>query len=90
LIFKTKKLITYSNKSYDLIHIDGGHSTEVATSDIINSYRLSKHGTVLIMDDYDFHNLHELWNIYIIRYGLKPLNINVYDSPHHDIKFVVK
>jgi predicted O-methyltransferase YrrM len=74
------------NDNYDLIHIDGGHSTEVANSDIINSYRLSKQGTILIMDDYDFGNLHTLWDSYIIKYNLKNLHINVYNSPHHDIK----
>ena len=78
------------NDEYDLIHIDGGHSTEVANSDIINSYRLSKSGTILIMDDYDFYNLHELWDSYIDKYKLKPLNIYTYDSPHHDIKYVCK
>lgn len=76
------------NDNYDLIHIDGGHSTEVADSDIINSYRLSKQGTILIMDDYDFNNLHNLWDSYIIKYNLKKLDINVYNSPHHDIKYV--
>ena len=83
----TKTIINMHDK-YDLIHIDGGHSTEVANSDIINSYRLSKPGTILIMDDYDFHNLHALWDSYIIKYNLKPLNINIYNSPHHDIKYV--
>ena len=76
------------NDNYDLIHIDGGHSTEVANNDIINSYRLSKQGTILIMDDYDFSNLHNLWDSYIIKYNLKKLHINVYESPHHDIKYV--
>jgi len=73
---------------YDVIHIDGGHTTEIANSDIINAYRLSKQGTIIIMDDYDFHNLHNLWNRYIIQYNLKKLHINVYYSPHHDIKYV--
>ena len=76
------------NDNYDLIHIDGGHSMEVADSDIINSYRLSKPGTILIMDDYDFRNLHKLWNSYIIKYSLKKLDIHIYNSPHHDIKYV--
>jgi predicted O-methyltransferase YrrM len=76
------------NNNYDLIHIDGGHTTEVANSDIINSYRLSKKGTILIMDDYDFSNLHNLWDSYIIKYNLKKLNINLYETPHHDIKYV--
>ncbi len=76
------------NDIYDLIHIDGGHSTEVANSDIINSYRLSKTGTILIMDDYNFPNLHNLWDSYIVKYNLKKLNISIYNSPHHDIKYV--
>jgi len=82
------KTLQNVNNAYDLIHIDGGHSTEVANSDIINSYRLSKQRTILIMDDYDFHNLHNLWDSYIIKYNLKKLHINVYNSPHHDIKYV--
>ena len=76
------------NNIYDLIHIDGGHSNEVANSDIINTYRLSKQGTIIIMDDYDFPNIHTLWDSYIIKYNLKNLHINIYNSPHHDIKYV--
>lgn len=83
----TKTLQTVNDK-YDLIHIDGGHSTEVANSDIINSYRLSKPRTILIMDDYDFPHLHNIWDNYIVKYNLKKLNINIYDSPRHDIKYV--
>jgi len=82
------KTLDNVNDKYDLIHIDGGHSIEVANSDIINSYRLSKQGTILIMDDYDFHNINQLWNTYINKYNLKKLNINVYNSPHQDIKYV--
>ena len=82
------KTLQNINNNYDLIHIDGGHSTEVANSDIINSYRLSKQGTILIMDGYDFPNLHNLWNDYIVKYNLKKLHINLYESPHHDIKYV--
>ena len=78
------------NDFYDLIHIDGGHETFVAESDITNSYRLSKNGTILIMDDYDYHPLHQLWDNYIDKYKIKPLNISLYDSPHHDIKYVIK
>jgi lipopolysaccharide biosynthesis glycosyltransferase len=54
------KTLQNINDNYDLIHIDGGHSTEVADSDIINSYRLSEPRTILIMDDYDFPHLHNI------------------------------
>lgn len=90
IIGDSTKTLETINDHFDLIHIDGGHSTDVANSDILNSYRLSKSRTILIMDDYDFHNLHELWDEYIVKYNLKPLKINVYNSPHHDIKYVVK
>jgi predicted O-methyltransferase YrrM len=83
----TKTLLNVTDM-FDLIHIDGGHSLEVANSDIINSYRLSKKGTILIMDDYDFPILHNIWNSYIIKYNLKKLDINIYNSPHQDIKYV--
>lgn len=80
--------LKFINDKYDLIHIDGGHSTEVADSDIVNSYRLSKKRTILIMDDYDFPNLHNLWNDYINKYDLKKLDISIYPTTHHDIKYV--
>jgi len=88
IIGDSTKTLQNVNDIYDLIHIDGGHTTEVANSDIINTYRLSKKGTIIIMDDYDFPNLHNLWDSYIIKYNLKKLHINVYNSPHHDIKYV--
>ncbi len=73
---------------FDVIHIDGGHSTEVANSDIVNSLRLSKKGTILIMDDYDFPNLHELWDSYVVKHNLQNLQISHFNSPHHDIKYL--
>lgn len=74
------------NAEYDLIHIDGGHETEVARSDIENSYRLSRPGSVLIMDDYDYTNLHVLWNEYVAKLTLTSLDIQLYKTPHHDIR----
>lgn len=76
-----------NNDTYDLIHIDGSHTTCDAESDIVNSYRLSKQGTIIIMDDYDFPNLHDLWDKYIIKYNFKSLNTE-YNSQYHDIKYV--
>jgi predicted O-methyltransferase YrrM len=88
IIGDSRKTIEKITDNYDLIHIDGGHSDEVATSDFMHSYRLSREGTTLIMDDYDLPNLHKLWDTFIKKYKLKPLNINIYDSPHHIIKYV--
>lgn len=90
IIGDSTKTLPNITGNYDVIHIDGGHSSDVANSDIINSYRLSKQGTILIMDDYDFPNLHNIWNNYVKKYNLKKLNIQIHDSPHHDIKYVCK
>lgn len=83
------KTVPVVNKKYQLIHIDGGHMTSVANSDIINSYRLSNKGTILIMDDYDAPNLKPLWDSYVEFYKLKPPHIALYRAPQHDIKYVL-
>jgi predicted O-methyltransferase YrrM len=88
VIGNSVETLTHRNEKYDLIHIDGGHDTEVAASDVINSYRLSKPGTILIMDDYDFPNLHTLWDEMKYIYNLKPLDIMVYSTPYHDAIYV--
>jgi len=87
VIGDSTKTLKDVNETYDIIHIDGGHSTEVAQSDIVQSYRLAKKGTIFIMDDYNFENLHTLWDEYSLKYDLKPLDITLYNSPHHDIKY---
>ena len=83
-------LLTYLesplHNKFDVIHIDGVHAIEIANSDIQNSYRLSKYKTILIMDDYDCYHLHNLWNIYVLKYKLK--SFKCYNSIHHDIKYV--
>jgi hypothetical protein len=76
------------DETYDLIHIDGGHSTDVAENDIINSYRLSRNGTIIIMNDYNFANLHPLWDKYCNDYNLKNLDIVLKNTPFHNIKYV--
>jgi predicted O-methyltransferase YrrM len=81
------KTLPHIKDIFDVIHIDGGHSTQVADCDIRNSYRLTKQGSILIMDDYDFPNLRNLWDSYIIKYNLKPLDMLLYNSKHHDIKY---
>lgn len=88
IIGNSKNTLLLDNNKYDLIHIDGSHDTEIAESDINNAYRLSKEGTIIIMDDYNYDNLHILWNKYIIKYKLKSLNSKLYDTIYHDIKYV--
>ena len=86
----SKKTLPTINDHFELIHINDGDSTDVVGSDIINSYRLSKQGCIIIMDDYDSPNLKTLWDQYIDQYDLKILNISVYDTEQQDIKYVNK
>ncbi len=88
IIGDSVKVLPFIHDTFDLIHIDGGHSIDVAESDIQNSFRLAKQRTVLIMNDYDFPELKRLWDIYVNIYDLKQLNICIYSSQHHDIKYV--
>tara|TARA_B110000208_G_scaffold69701_1_gene89922 strand:+ start:20 stop:1387 length:1368 start_codon:yes stop_codon:yes gene_type:complete len=80
--------VVNETEKFDIIHIDGGHSVDVARSDIKNSYKLVNDNAILIFDDYDFPNLKKLWDEYVIEYNLRQLDFNIYPSPHHDIKLV--
>jgi hypothetical protein len=82
------KTLPFINEKYQLIHIDGGHDTHVACSDIVNSMRLSEPKTILIMDDYDSPHLQHVWDKFVSTYNLKPLYINLYRAPQHDIRCV--
>lgn len=71
----------------DLIHIDGGHAVYVAESDIQQSHRLSKPKTIFVFDDYDFPELHGVWDNYVAKFGLvPPKDIFVYPEHRHDVK----
>jgi hypothetical protein len=73
--------------TYDLIHIDGGLSDETVLLDIVNSYRMSRERTVFIMNDYNFDNVHKMWDNKVREYDLKEVNMRLYVSPHHDIRY---
>ena len=78
------------NHKYDLINIDGGFHSTVVESNIIDSYRLSKKGTIIIINDYNNKNINTLWNEYINIYNLKALDINLYSDSDHDVKYTIR
>jgi predicted O-methyltransferase YrrM len=87
MVGDSRETVPQIDGTFDLIHIDGGHSTDVARNDIIQSYRLARKGAVLIMDDYNCPHLHTLWDEYVESLKLQPLDIHVYPSPYHDIRY---
>ena len=86
----SKKTLPTINHHFELIHFNGEHCIDLIESYIINSYKLSKQGTILIMDYYDLPYLTTLWDKYIDQYDLKLVNISIFDTKQQDIKYVNK
>jgi len=80
-------LPTLIGNTYDLIHIDGCHLVNIAELDIQNSFKLSKSGTILIMDDTDYKPLYNLWMKYVINFKLLTFYPgNFVKTIYHDLK----
>lgn len=48
--------------SYDLIHLDGGHTEDIFSQDYNNSKKLIKDNGVIIFDDYDYNDIKNFIN----------------------------
>jgi predicted O-methyltransferase YrrM len=59
------------NRLYDMIHIDGGHGLSPLFHDIQNSIKMSKHNTILVMDDYEQQHIKIFWDLTIDYYKLE-------------------
>lgn len=88
VIGDSSKTLPYLNNTFDLIHIDGCHSVSIAEHDIINSMRMCKQGTIVIMDDYEFEHIKYIWDIYVKICKLSALNLILYNTEYHDIKYL--
>ena len=81
------------NEVFDLIHIDQDmfdieDSSKILDFFIVYAYRLSKHRTIFIMDNYDLQGIKEIWNYYVTMYGLISLDIKMAETNYQDIKYV--
>lgn len=84
------KVLSTLYTQYDMIHIDVRPTIDVAVNDINQAYRLSRHGTILIMDGYNFLTLNEIWNSAIKQFNLKNLEVQLLHTNLHDIKYCHK
>jgi hypothetical protein len=75
-------------KKFDLIRIDGCNNMEIVKSNINNSLLLARYGTIMIMDNYDSPDLNILWDKFVNKHNLQTLDISIYKSQHHDIKYI--
>lgn len=72
--------------TYDLVHVDGGHSDICITNDMINASKLVKKGGVIIIDDTNFENINNIVNIYLQSRDYIELNVlETYMYPHRII-----
>jgi len=51
--------------SYDVVHVDGGHSEHCISNDMANADLLVKKGGILIIDDTNMKHIHTYVNIYV-------------------------
>jgi predicted O-methyltransferase YrrM len=75
---------------FDLVHIDGGHTLEIAKCDIINTNKLLMKDATIIMDDvnvYDVnHGLGNLWLYLSAQFAYEHPSFPLYQSDHQNIK----
>lgn len=75
---------------FDLIHIDGGHSLEIAECDIRNTNKLLMNDSVIIMDDVNVndsnHTLANLWIRLSNEFGYKDPSFELYKNIHQDVR----
>ena len=50
---------------FDFIHVDGGHTSEIATIDMRNAYRYARNDCIVVLDDTEYSHLKKIWNSYI-------------------------
>lgn len=55
---------------FDLVHVDGNHSTKYANMDVYNSLKLCDRFAQVIFDDFQKDHLKELWRKYVQDIGI--------------------
>lgn len=64
----------YTHVKYDLFHVDGGHSVELAQNDLMNCKRWADPNSMVVFDDVDFISLNRLYYELIGRKMIEPVN----------------
>ena len=90
LIGDSRQVVPSIIDTFDFIHIDGGHAVDVAESDIINTNKLLKEKSYIVMDDVNMNDtncsLTNLWKHYVNIYGYKKTELPLHKNYHHDVR----
>jgi len=94
LVGDSRIVVPTINDSFDLVHIDGGHSEDIAESDILHTNKLLMKNAVIIMDDVnmndDNHVLAKLWKKYIQLYNYKEVSFEIFKNDHNDVREITE
>jgi hypothetical protein len=78
----------YELNSYDLCHIDGGHTEDIFLHDYNNINKLSKKNTPIIFDDYNLYDIKQFINKKLNMNEIEKYNdINIHET---DLHFIYK
>lgn len=73
---------------YDLIHIDGGHESNIVIRDILNCQKLASSDTVVIIDDTHMLQIYELVVTFIRNGFITHVQLPYYTIFHVGIKYL--
>ena len=71
---------------FNLIHIDGSISKDIVKFDIKNSINLANTNGILIMDDYDYEPIKQIWDYNTNLYKLSNCNFKIHDNIYQSVK----
>jgi predicted O-methyltransferase YrrM len=74
-------------QTYDLVHVDGGHSEFCATSDMKHADILLKSGGIMVVDDTDAPQINGLVNLYLASGKYEVVDVlKTFGYPHRVIR----
>jgi hypothetical protein len=62
-------------ETFDVVHVDGGHSDECIKNDMINANKLVKKGGIVIIDDTDAPQINKYVDFYLQMGGFEEIDI---------------
>jgi predicted O-methyltransferase YrrM len=71
--------------TYDLCHVDGGHSENVFSVDYENMKKLIKKDGCVVFDDYDYHEIHNFIDRMVGHNEIKQVTENLLQTDRHFI-----
>jgi predicted O-methyltransferase YrrM len=75
------------HQTYDLVHVDGGHSEFCATSDMKHADILLKSGGIMVVDDTDAPQINGLVNLYLASGKYEVVDVlKTFGYPHRVIR----